>query len=203
MTSLFGAGGVAGFSICYSGSSTAFEPILQTLRSLGTPVLEDIRVVDYVQLQKSGDDSDTRIGSYTKSGFSSELTPAYIDAIIDGFAGATGRGTTFAFQHAGGAIQRVAPSATAFPHRSITLLPLLVIDWQMGAETGPHIEWLREYWATIEPHTQGFYVNDLIDETQEQVNANYLGNYDRLVAVKNQYDPGNLFRLNANIIPSA
>ena len=63
--------------------------------------------------------------------------------------------------------------------------------------------WLRQYWASVEPHTQGFYTNDIIDETQKQVDENYLGNYPRLVALKNQYDPTNLFRLNANVIPSA
>jgi hypothetical protein len=182
MTSVFGPGGVAGFSVCYSGPQNRFDSILQTLRSLGSPVFEDIRTVDYVELQRSGDDTDTRIGSYTKSGFSAELTPAFIEAIVDGFSGAPGRGTTFAFQQVGGAVARVAPEATAFAHRDIALVPLLVIDWPMGARPQSHIAWLREYWASIEPHTQGFYVNDLVDETQ--------------------YDPGNLFRLNANIMPS-
>ena len=188
-------------SVCYSGRAAAFEPILARLRSVGTPIYEDIAAVDYVALQKSGDTTDTRIGSYTKSGFSASLTPGYIDAILDGFEGAPGRGTTFAFQQVGGAIGQVAPSATAFPHRNISLVPLLVIDWPMGADTSAHIAWLRDYWAAIEPYTQGFYVNDLIDETQAQVNANYLGNYDRLVALKRTYDPNNLFRLNANILP--
>jgi FAD/FMN-containing dehydrogenase len=95
----------------------------------------------------------------------------------------------------------VASDATAFPHRDINFTPLLVIDWPIDADPAEHIAWLRAYWSTIEPHTQGFYTNDLIDETQEQVNANYLGNYARLVALKNEYDPTNLFRLNANITP--
>ncbi len=61
----------------------------------------------------------------------------------------------------------------------------------------------REYWASVEPHIQGFYTNDLIDETQEEVDENYLGNSSRLVELKNRYDPTNLFRLNANVIPDA
>lgn len=197
------AGSLVGFSICYSGAPERFEPILETLRSAGTPLFEDIETWDYVALQKSGDITDPRaIGSYTKSGFSAGLTPAYVDAIVTGFEASEGRNTTFAFQHDGGAINRIATDATAFPHRNINFTPLLVIDWPIDSDPERHIEWLRAYWATIEPHIQGFYTNDLIDETQQQVNENYLGNYDRLVAIKNRYDPTNLFRLNANIIPT-
>ena len=48
----------------------------------------------------------------------------------------------------------------------------------------------------------GVYVNDLGDEGEERVRAAYGANYARLVAVKNKYDPGNFFRLNANIKPT-
>jgi FAD/FMN-containing dehydrogenase len=61
----------------------------------------------------------------------------------------------------------------------------------------------RRYWKTLEPFTRGFYVNDLAREaTASDINSNYRGNYARLVAIKQKYDPGNLFRLNANIQPS-
>ena len=66
----------------------------------------------------------------------------------------------------------------------------------------PHIRWLREYWATVEPHTHGFYTNDASDVSQQKMHRNYGGNYDRLLALKNKYDPTNLFRLNANIVPT-
>jgi FAD/FMN-containing dehydrogenase len=195
-------GSAVAFNICYSGPHGRADGVLDTIRSAGTPIFDDVRVMDYVAIQKSGDVSDPRaIGSYTKSGFSREITPGFIDAIVTGFEAHAGRTTTFAFQHDGGAINRVASDATAFPHRDINFTPLLVIDWPIDADPAEHIAWLRAYWSTIEPHTQGFYTNDLIDETQEQVNANYLGNYARLVALKNEYDPTNLFRLNANITP--
>ena len=51
-------------------------------------------------------------------------------------------------------------------------------------------------------HTRGAYSNDLIDVAQTRIHRNYGGNYDRLLALKNQYDPDNLFRLNANIVPT-
>jgi FAD/FMN-containing dehydrogenase len=198
------AGSLVGFSVCYSGPPSRFEPIAARIRAAGTPVFEDLTSWDYVALQRSGDLTDPRaIGSYTKSGFSAAITPGYIDAIVTGFEAAAGRTTTFAFQHDGGAINRIAADATAFPHRDINFTPLLVVDWPIDTDPTDHIAWLRAYWATIEPHIQGFYTNDLIDETQQQVNENYLGNYDRLVGIKNRYDPENLFRLNANIVPAA
>jgi FAD/FMN-containing dehydrogenase len=79
---------------------------------------------------------------------------------------------------------------------------LLVVDWPIDRDASKDVAWLKQYWATIEPHIAGFYTNDLIDETQKQVDENYLGNYARLVALKNKFDPTNLFRLNANVIPT-
>ncbi len=191
------------FSVCYSGPHKHAEQVLKKIRSAGTVVMDKVGAVDYVALQKSGDVSDPRaIGSYTKSGFTAEVTPDFIDAIVSGFEAREGRNTVFAMQQCGGVMNNVARDATAFPHRDINYIPLLIIDWPIGADASEHIAWLKEYWKTIEPHIQGFYTNDLIDESQEQVNKNYLGNYQRLIAVKNKYDPANLFRLNANIIPT-
>ncbi len=196
-------GSLITFGICYSGPHKQAEAILHKIRSAGTVVMDSVGATDYVALQKAGDVSDVRaIGSYTKSGFSTELSPAFIDAIVRGFEAREGRTTVFATQQCGGAISRVAADATAFPHRGINYIPLLIIDWPIAADAAEHIAWLRAYWKTIEPHIQGFYTNDLIDESQEQVNRNYLGNYARLIALKNKYDPANLFRLNANIIPT-
>jgi FAD/FMN-containing dehydrogenase len=196
--------GYFGFHLCYSGPKNEGERILAKLRSAGTPISDQVRALDYVALQKSGDVDDPRaLGSYTKSGFSAELTPAFIDAIVTGFEEHPGRRHVFVLYHCGGAINRVADDATAFPHRDITLTPLLAVEWAMGSDPTDHVSWLRKYWASIEPHIQGFYTNDIIDETQQQVDENYLGNYPRLVALKNRYDATNLFRLNANIVPSA
>jgi len=191
------------FNACYSGPARDAERVFAKVRSAGAPLRDNLRTIDYVALQRSGDVDDPRaVGSYTKSGFSVGLKPKFIDAILAGFGEQPGGSSVFFLYHCGGAINRVAADATAFPHREITLTPLLAVSWPITSDPTAQVAWLRKYWASVEPHMQGFYTNDIIDETQKQVDENYLGNYPRLVALKNQYDPANLFRLNANVIPS-
>ena len=192
-----------GFQVCYSGPANRAEEVLRTIRSAGTPIVDDLRAIDYVALQRSGDIDDPRaIGSYTKTGFVTQISPALIDAMINGLEPHPDRSTTVGFQHCGGAIARVANDATAFPHRDIHATSLLLVDWPAHIDPTRHIAWLKQYWDTILPHTYGFYTNDVVDETQQQVDENYLGNYPRLLALKNKYDPSNLFRLNANVVPT-
>jgi FAD/FMN-containing dehydrogenase len=193
----------AGFIVCYSGPANRWEGIARTLRSVGTPIFDDVKAIDYVALQKSGDSTESRaLGLYTKTGFIPSLPPALIEAIVDGFEAHPQRATFMGFQHAGGAIARVAGDATAFPHRQIVATMLLNAQWDAAIDQGPHIAWLRQYWRSLEPHTRGFYTNDAIEESQQQIDDNYAGNLPRLVALKNRYDPTNLFRLNANIVPT-
>jgi len=198
------AGDIAWLHICYSGPKSEADGILRTIRSAGTPIFDGIAPIDYVALQKSGDVTDPRArGSYTKSGFIAELAPGMIDAIIDGFESDPVRSTNLYFQHGGGAIARVAADATAFPHRHGTFNAMVLIDWPAAGDPNPHIAWARRYWATLEGYTRGFYINEIGDEAKAVVDENYMGNYGRLLALKNRYDPSNLFRLNANIVPTA
>ena len=80
---------------------------------------------------------------------------------------------------------------------------MTVAGWRHGVDDpAEHIEATRRYWATLERFTRGFYVNDMAREvTASEINANYRGNYERLVAIKKKFDPTNLFRLNANVKP--
>jgi len=92
--------------------------------------------------------------------------------------------------------------ATAFAHRHVKHDTLMLMDWPVDADPTSHISWLRECWNTVEPHTRGAYASDIGDVSQDTVHRNYGSNYDRLLALKKQYDPGNLFRLNTNIEPT-
>ncbi len=179
------------------------DKVLDPLRKAGTVIHDSLEPMDYVALQKSGDVDDPRArGNYVKSGFAAEITPEMIDDILYGFEEDPVRGMAFVWQHAGGAIGRVASDATAFPHRHVKGDSLMLMDWPADIDASGHIKWLKDYWATVEPHTRGVYANDLGEAPQNAVHRNYGGNFDRLLALKNKYDPTNLFRLNANIVPT-
>jgi FAD/FMN-containing dehydrogenase len=199
-----GADGMAGFSVCYSGRAADAERALAPVRRLGTPVMDQIQSVEYVALQRSGDIGDPRaIASYLYSGFISELPPALVDAILAGLEPHPARTTSVFFQQGGGAIGRVPGDATAFPQRDSIANMMAAVEWRQGDASDEHVAWIRQYWRELEPFTQGFYVNDQdVDATAADVRDAFRQNHERLVEVKNRYDPENLFRLNANVQPT-
>ena len=187
----------------YSGDPADAEKALAPLAKIGDPVADTIGPVDYVALQRVWDNSDPRHGGdYIKSGFVTDISDAQIDAIVDGFENHPDRSTTFFYGQSGGAINRVAENATAFPNRNAVASPTVVVSWNEGADPEPHTKYIKSYWPTIEKFADGFYTNLGDYESQENMNKNYRGNYKRLVTLKDRYDPGNLFRLNANVQPS-
>jgi FAD/FMN-containing dehydrogenase len=189
--------------VCYSGPAADADRVLAPLRKLGTPLADSIKAVDYVALQRSGDRTDPRNqGEYLKSGFINDFPPDLVTALIDGFRPDPGRSTTVFFQHSGGAIGRVAPDATAFPHRRSRLNMFAVVTWGLDNDGGPHVAYIKDYWSKLQRHTDGYYTNEVANEPQRQVDENYQGNIGRLTQLKNKYDPTNLFRLNANVKPT-
>jgi FAD/FMN-containing dehydrogenase len=105
-------------------------------------------------------------------------------------------------QQLGGAIGRVRPDATAFNHRKASFDLLVLGSWEDPGQTPQHSTWVKEFWSSLESYTRGYYFNTSIGDSQDKVRANFGANYPRLVKLKNRYDPGNLFRLNANVLPT-
>jgi FAD/FMN-containing dehydrogenase len=104
----------------------------------------------------------------------------------------------------GGAISRVPDSQTAYAHRNANFDCFPIAIWDNAEEDTAHIQWARGVWEAIRPYsTGGVYANNLGDEGDDRVKAAYGANYPRLAAIKRQYDPGNVFRANQNIGPSA
>jgi FAD/FMN-containing dehydrogenase len=188
---------------CWSGDPARADAVFTPMRKLGKPLMEKIGPVDYVAIQRSWDDTDPRNeGEYLKSGFIERFDGELVRAIADGFAGDPGRGTTLFFQHAGGAISRIASDATAFPHRHASHNMFVNVTWPLDKAGEPHIAYARNYWKSLARFTNGYYTNEVANEPQRQLDENYQGNLARLQALKAKYDPTNLFRLNANVKPA-
>ena len=202
-TEIGGKPGVFVIHTTYSGPAVDADRLLAPLRKLGTPIADTIKAQDYVAIQRSWDHSDPRNeGSYLKSGFINDYTGDMVGALLDGYQPDPARKTTVFFQHSGGAIGRVAPDATAFPHRRSTNNLFAVVAWKLDTDRTPHVRYVKDYWATLERFTDGYYTNEVAEEAQAVVDDNYQGNIGRMREIKKKYDPTNLFRLNANVQPA-
>jgi FAD/FMN-containing dehydrogenase len=182
------------------GDHAAGAKALAPLREFPGLLSGELGPLSFEALQ-TGDDEFFGHGRqyYLKSGLLNELTPDAIDVIVE-YAGRAGPASWF--QHLGGASARVAPAATAYPHRgaAFNFGIMYIGDEPSGNDAGRAA--VREYYAAMEPHMAGFYTN-LNEDSADRTQGNYGANYPRLVGLKNRYDPTNLFRLNANIQPSA
>ncbi len=200
-----GGGRALILDVCCSDTPAAADAALVPYRKLGKAVADDVKRVRYTQLQTK-DDERARIGGryYTKSGFTDTLTDNLIDVMLDTIGGATIPRARVAMPPKGGAVERVAPDATAFWHRGALYSVLLQTSGDEPAEDAGNVGWARARWPALEAHTKGFYANTNLSEmTTDRVGEAYGGNYDRLVALKTRFDPTNLFRLNANVRPRA
>jgi hypothetical protein len=103
-----------------------------------------------------------------------------------------------------GAAHRVGKDETAFSYRDANWAEVIVgVDPDPG-KSGAITEWCKGYFDALHPYSAGgAYVNFMMDEGQERVQASFRDNYDRLARIKSKYDPTNLFRVNQNIRPVA
>jgi FAD/FMN-containing dehydrogenase len=199
-------GRVIAFDVCYSGAVQQAERVLEPLRRFRKPIQDALTPTTYVTLQASGDGgSAPGRGYYERSGFLRGIEPGLIDASLAIMDEPQAVGELVFWQH-GGAASRVKPDATAVWHRDAARSLLVDADWddphdERARDTA--MQWARETWHKLEPFTDGFYVNTMAgDDPHQRVRSTYGGNYPRLVKLKGQYDPSNLFRMNANVPPS-
>ena len=102
-----------------------------------------------------------------------------------------------------GAVHDVAAEDTAYAFRDSTWSQVIVGVDGDPASAGKLRDWAVGYWEALHPYSAGAaYVNFMMDEGQERVQATYGPNYERLARIKAQYDPDNAFRVNQNILPS-
>jgi len=189
----------------YSGPLADAARVLAPLRKLGKPLKDDLGPKSYLEIQRSLDAPGlSPYGIYLKGGLIYGLSPALIDSVVDYIEANPSQSFGVQLYTLSGAIGRVPPQDTAYWGRGASHAILLATFWKVpgdGAES--NASWARDAWAKIEPYTRGSYLNLAGAEDRNRVHAGYGENYARLATIKKRYDPANLFRLNANIIPAA
>ncbi len=195
---------VIGVAACYAGDLAAGERLIAPLRSFGPPAMDLMAPMPYTELQTHFDDSaPAGMQNYWKSDFLGSLSDEAIETLA---AHAVRRPSPMMQVHIhllGGAMARVSEEATAFAHRDAPFLYNIIGMWSDRADSERNTQWVRELWEEMRPLGSGAYINFLADEDPARVRSAYGGNYERLVAVKDKYDPANLFHFNQNIPPSA
>ncbi len=191
-------------AVCYCGPTDQAEAVLKPLKEFGSPLADSIAPIPYIEQQKLLDDGwPPGDQYYWKTSLVSNLSDEAIEVLIEHAAKAPSALAVVALQQLHGAATRVLPDETAFAHRydHYNFIPLA--RWTSPSEAERNIEWAGEIWQAMQPHSDdAVYGNDLGDEEEERIGAAYGPNYDRLVGLKNRYDPTNLFSLNQNIKPT-
>jgi FAD/FMN-containing dehydrogenase len=201
-------GAVLGIDVCYAGPIEAGEAVLRPLRQFGSPLSDTIAPMRYLDFNTTDPATAFPHGhrNYWKSSFLRDLSDDAIETLIARLQVAPSLDTCFlVVEQMGGAINRVAPQATAFPHRESNSNLVIVATGFAAEDDDDHIAWVRETWAAMRPYTRdAVYLNYLGEEEAGRVGSAYgAETYARLAALKRTYDPDNLFHINQNIPPAA
>jgi FAD/FMN-containing dehydrogenase len=193
-------------SLCYCGPLEEGERVISPVRRFGLPMADLIRPKSYLNMITLAD-----LGApagrcyYEKARTLSDLSDEAIKTVVEYGTASTSPFSQVLIQHVHGAASRVDPSEIAFALREESYVMSIVATWNGGeaSQTNQHIEWTRAFWRAMEPFaSSGVYANFLGEEGDGRVRAAYGINYERLVALKNRYDPTNFFALNQNIKPT-
>jgi FAD/FMN-containing dehydrogenase len=191
--------------ICWSGDMDEGEEKVKPFRDMG-PVLDIVGPIPYAQGVQRLIEPGNRSGlqNYWKADFLDELTDDAIDTLIEQVNKAKSPFTQVILEPLGGAIARVDEDAMALGNRDAAYTFHAIAMWEDPSEDDVHVGWAKDLGAAMDRFTvPGVYLNYTSDQVeQDRVESTYGSKYDRLVALKDRYDPDNLFRLNANIKPS-
>jgi FAD/FMN-containing dehydrogenase len=188
---------------CYSGPMEKGEEALKPAKALPPPILELVGPMPFTALQTLFDPLlPSGMQWYWKGDFVNKLTNEAIDVHLEHAAKAPSELSLMHLYPIDGAVHSVARDATAWSYRDVTWSMVIAGIDPDPAGASRITNWAKGYWDAIHPHSAGgAYVNFMMEEGSERVQATYQSNYDRLVQVKKTYDPTNFLRVNQNIKP--
>ena len=207
LTAPDGSGPAVALLVGYNGPLAQGEALLRPLREFGPPRADLTGPMPYEQLQTLLDEGfPFGLRNYWKSSFLASLPDATIDSIVERFAAVPSPLSAVVIEPLGGAYCRGSREETAFDHRDYDYNLLVLARWEDAADDERQMRWTRDLWQAVQPAAAaGVYINYLEagQEGAARIRAAYGASYDRLVALKNHYDPTNFFRGNQNIQPTA
>ncbi len=176
---------------------------VRPLTELGEPILEQARLSRYVNTQTGFDANMPKGQRYvSKAHDLNGLSDGAIDTMVEFVPRMVGPLTAAYFDPVGRAIGRVDPSATPYVGRDTEYGFHCIAGWMDAAEDESVLAWVSEFHNAMAAHaTGGVYVNLIADDETDRIPAAYGSNYTRIVELKQQWDPTNLFSSNYNIPP--
>jgi len=188
----------------YNGPMDDGAKAMEPLRKLGDPIADAFGPHPFAGFQQAFDPLLTPgLRNYWKSHNFTELSDDLLDKLVENAATLPSPHSEIFIAQMGGATNRVASDATAYPHRDVEFVMNVHTRWEKPEEDDRCVAWARQFYEATEPFaTGGVYVN-FVSEGEERVADAYGSNYARLAKAKTQYDPENFFRLNQNIAPAA
>jgi FAD/FMN-containing dehydrogenase len=187
--------------VCWSGDPAGAEAAVAPLRALAEPLADLLHPSPYPEMFPP-DDPDYRPTAVSRTMFAADIDAATAATVVERIASSDAPMRAVQIRVLGGAYARVTADATAYAHRSSRLM-VNVACFYVGDDDRPRRQqWVDELAAVLHDGDAA-YVNFVGDEGDDRVRAAYPGaTWDRLRAVKAQYDPANLFRRNHNIPPA-
>jgi FAD/FMN-containing dehydrogenase len=197
---------IVAIAVCHSGSLEDGERAVRPLKELGNP-LADIIAPKPFAVHQTLFDVAMAPGRhyYWKSHYLPEFLEAAGGVLMDHAAKITSPHSSIFLFQLGGALARFGETDTPAGNRNAAYVLNVAASWEDPAQADEHIAWSRECWSAMQQFsTGGVNVNFLTgEEGDKRIRAAYgEANYERLVELKNKYDPQNMFRLNQNIPPS-
>jgi hypothetical protein len=190
---------------CINGSEEEAADLLAPVHAVGTPLLHGVGAMPHPVLQSLFDGLYTKgLQCYWRADFVNELSDELIDRHLEWSQQLPTMHSTMHMYPIDGAVHDVGADDTAFSYRDTGFAEVIFGVDPDPANASALRDWCVGYWDATHPYSAGgAYVNFMMDEGQERVQATYRDNYGRLATVKGQYDPNNVFHVNQNVRPRA
>jgi FAD/FMN-containing dehydrogenase len=196
---------LAAILAAHAGPLADGAAVLRPIKAFGSPVLDAIGPASYEATNTMLDAGFPRGAlNYWKATFLAELSDGAIDTMVAGFQSCPSPMSGLVLEHFHGAVTRVGPTDTAFPHRGEAYNLVIISEWLDPADNARNVAWARQMYDAMRPYAgRARYVNYLgDDEPGNPAEAAYGPNLPRLRQIKARYDPANLFHVNQNIPPA-